>query len=493
MRAGDTIIALASPPGRSARAIIRISGPATHTLLNSVLGPLGAGEANATSTAQSNACGPALLRLPHPTSDLQHPTSPAIPVVLSVFHSPRSYTGEDAAEVQLPGNPTLIERVLSMLAAHEGVRFAGPGEFTARAYLAGKMTLSQAEGVAATIAATNTDQLAAARSLLEGRAGADYRRWADELTTLLALVESGIDFTDQEDVVPIAPAALLTRIDALRDHLATHLGHAKGHEPAHALPRVALVGQPNAGKSTLFNALLGRKRAVTSPISGTTRDVLAEELDLSKDAPGAPTVLLEDLAGLDDVGCGMSDVGCEQALPVPTSHIPHPTSNPAPSSAAHESQRTARVAASQADLLLWCDPTGRFDPAALDIAVQAPIIRVRTFADQPTSTATREDLAVCALDGWHLTQLRRAIAQAATTSRAAGVAALLPRHRRAMIDAGGHLAQAAASIPPTPRLPTPELTATALRSALDALGELVGQITPDEVLGRVFATFCIGK
>jgi tRNA modification GTPase len=174
--------------------------------------------------------------------------------------------------------------------------------------------------------------------------------------------------------------------------------------------------------------------------------------------------------------------------PAPTSDIRHPTSP------AHQaSQDAARAAAAAADLLIWCDPTGAFDQSTLDFAPQAKVLKVRTFADQPTPHATREDLAVCALDGWHLAALRRAIAEKATTARAAGIAALLPRHRRAMSEASASLSEAAATIPNAPRLSNPELTALSLRTALDALAELVGNITPDEVLGRVFATFCVGK
>jgi tRNA modification GTPase len=395
-------------------------------------------------------------------------THAELPVLVSAYYAPHSYTGEDSAEVQLPSNPTLIERLLGALTEFEGCRLANPGEFTARAYLNGKLTLDQAEGVAATVAATTTEQLEAARALLAGAAGAEYRAWADEVTTLLALVEAGIDFTDQEDVVAIAPAQLRSRVEKVQAQLAAHLGHAEGHEAGHAMPRVALVGRPNAGKSTLFNALLGRRRAVTSPVAGTTRDVLAEELDLCRDVPGAPVVLLEDLAGLD---AGSQIHGLEAHATV----------------AAHR-------AIEEADVLLWCDPSGRFDAAPLGVQnLGAAVIRVRTFGDQPRGGATREDLSVCALDGWNLGTLRRAIADAATSARAAGVAALLPRHRRAMQDAAGALADAAVSAPEAARLENPELTATALRSALDALSELVGQISPDDVLGRVFATFCVGK
>jgi tRNA modification GTPase len=472
MRAGDTIVAVASPPGRGARAIVRVSGVGARGLAAAVLRSESAGKSGAFAAVLM--LGPGF----------------EVPALVCEFLGPRSYTGEDSFEVQVPGNPALVERVLGALTSIPGVRLANPGEFTARAYLNGKLTLDQAEGVAATVAATNEEQLVAARSLLEGRAGAEYRRWAEELTTLLALVESGIDFTDQEDVVPIAPALLMARIEALRREIGAQLGHAGGREAAGALARVALVGRPNAGKSTLFNVLLGRKRAVTSPVSGTTRDVLAEELDLGRDVPGASAVLLEDLAGLEPEPLPEGRV-----LEGSSSQRPRRAADPAGvSESSRQAQIAANRAAAEADVLVWCDPTGRFDGNDLPLGPsKASVIRVRTFGDQPRGAGAREDLAVCALDGWHLAALRRALAGAALTSRAAGVAALLPRHRRAMGEAAASLGDAAESVGAGARLANPELTANGLRAALDSLGELVGQISPDEVLGRVFATFCVGK
>jgi tRNA modification GTPase len=241
------------------------------------------------------------------------------------------------------------------------------------------------------------------------------------------------------------------------------------------LPRVVLAGPPNAGKSTLFNALLGRRRAIVSPVAGTTRDALEEELDLSADAPGAGTVILIDLAGLDEPPAAAIDAAA---------------------------QSRARETIAAADAVIHCDPSGRFP--GLVARPGTPMIRVRTKADVPGAArarrpdravdAGREPLAICALDGWNLPALRRAIADAAWGSRAAGLAALLPRHRRALTDAATQLREARALIAPAARaLPDPALTASALRAALDVLGELVGRISPDDVIGRVFATFCVGK
>ncbi len=397
---------------------------------------------------------------------------PCLPLPISLLYnlSPHSYTTDHTAELLIPGNPHLLQRVLDLLLSFPAVRLAEPGEFTARAHLAGRLTLEQAEGVAAIIAADRDDELEAARDLLEGRTGDRYRTWTDTVATLLALVEAGIDFTDQEDVVPIPPADLAQQLDNLRADLTAHAGDPR-EQPA-TLPTVALVGPPSAGKSTLFNALLGRHRAVTHETPGTTRDALAEPLDLSIEHPGTQVTLL-DLPGLDL----------------------------APSSPLDRAAQTAAIdAASRADLLLHCDPTGRFtqDPR---LPANKPTLRIRTKADLPgpnptgpdaTDSSTPDALAICALDGFHLPALRRAIADHAHAASAAG--AVVPRHARALAAAAAALADAIATVDPAAHaLPEPELTAGALRAALDELGSITGAVTPDEVIGRVFATFCVGK
>lgn len=428
MPLGDTIIAQASPPGRSARALIRISGPAAHTALNSLCDP---------------APGPGLCATGfHLTAEL------SLPVLCIRGRAPRTYTGEDSAELVFPGSPALVDRVLAALAREPGVRHATPGEFTARAYLNGKLTLDQAEGVAATVAAQTQEQLAAARELLSGITGARYRAWAQELASLLALVEAGIDFTDQEDVVAIEPRELGRRISQLLGAMG-----AQATAPAEArptLPRVVLAGAPNAGKSTLFNALLGRTRTVVSPIAGTTRDAIEEVLDLSRDAPGADRVLLVDLAGLD------------------------PTLREGVQGRA---QSVASQAIGAADAVLHCDPEGLFP----GLNTNAPVIRVRTKADLPGPGGSAT-IPVCALDGWNLPTLRRTIADATC----APAASILPRHQRALEQTAAHLREAQGQA-------QTEMVAGSLRLALDSLGELTGRISPDEVIGRIFSTFCIGK
>lgn len=432
MNLHDTIIAWASAPGQSHRAVLRMSGSWADI-----------------SRVLHGAAFPGVSRATLRAGGL------SLPVLAVSWRGPRSYTGQDGADVLIPGNPHLADALLRGVTSGGVIRQASPGEFSARACLAGKLTIEQAEGVAAVIAAEGEAELSAARDLSRGVTGERYRAWADEITRLLALVEAGIDFTDQEDVRAIAPLDLARSCAAMADEMQGMLGTPGAGS---TLPRVVLAGEPNAGKSTLFNALLGRRRAIASPVAGTTRDVLEETLDLSSDKAGV--VLLADMPGLEGGWEVLSEAG-------------------------REAQAAARDALGAADLVLWCDPSGRFESAVL--AEARAVIRVRTCADR--GAPGREDLAVCAIDGWHVPALRRAIADATWgSSRAGSCAGLLPRHRAAIAAAARVLADVEAAPDGEPAL-----VAERLRDAATCIGELTGRINPDDVLARVFSTFCIGK
>jgi len=452
MPTGGTIAAIGSPPGQSIRSIIRISGP------------------------DARACLDSITTLQNPTRGIHHTrlkinNTHTIPCLAIWFDTPRSYTGEDVLELVLVGNPTLQERILDQLLSIPAVRRAEPGEFSARAYLNDKLTLAQAEGVALRIAAVGDQTLNAATKLLDGSQGHQCQTWANELAHLLALVESGVDFTDQDDVVPIPPNDLLNRLNTLNTQLTAELGSASGSLIHTTTPKAILCGQPNAGKSTLFNALLQRHRAIVSDQAGTTRDAIIESLNLESDIPGAGTVELIDLAGLADSAINSIDAIAQQRA---RDHVQH------------------------ADVLLWCDPTGRFIDHEGFATLGTPIIRIRTKADLitnlPNSPNPPSTISVCALDGHRIGTLKRAIADAITDRSTLGVGALVPRHRRAIAQAITAINQSTQWIDPDAHaLNAPELVASGLRDALDALGELTGHITPDDVLGRVFATFCVGK
>jgi len=369
-------------------------------------------------------------------------------------------------ELQLPGNPALLERVIQLI-MNQGAHLAEPGEFTFRAYLSGKLDLTQAEGVAATIGAVNDAQLQAAHLLLDGQLGKFSRGLTDDLASTLALVEAGIDFTDQEDVVPISPKALDDRLSDLLARVNEIQNKSRSWGELEALPRVVLVGPPSSGKSTLFNALLGHQRAVASPTPGTTRDVLSEPLTLTDPARRKVQVMLVDIAGLDDPRNALD----------------------------HDMQKLAHDAIKRADLLLSVSEVA---DGFTDITTAQPILRIASKADlhPPCPSA---DIAVSAHTGEGLEPLKTRIADVVATkgvSLSGEMLALQPRHEASIKSTAEYLIAARellVSQIDQHALDDIELIAEQLRSALDDLASLGGQMTPDDVIGKVFATFCVGK
>lgn len=442
--------------------MIRLSGPGTRAALGALAG---------TAAGSDPSAGVLRLRLVPFADD----PCLSLPAIAYFFSAPRSYTGEDAAEVLIPGGPALRRLLLDRLLSIEGVRAAEPGEFSARAFLNGKMTPEQGEGVAAVIAARNATELRAARDLMEGTTGAEYRRIADELAAALALVEAGIDFTDQDDVVAITPGELCERLGSVAVSLRGFVGDAAGAREAEQTEPVAvLVGAPNAGKSTLFNALLGRARAVVSERAGTTRDAVEERM-VPEGAGPLEAVRLVDLAGLDEMVARRSQV---DAL----------------------GQGRAREVIARADVIVLCAPWGADWP---EVAAEEGrrVLRVRTKSDLVHTDTPRPgsgETAVCGLDGWGVGALRRTILDAAASvvSRGSAPDPQLPRHRaclsRALTAVSAALGRAEQQSG-SASLDEAELVAGELREALDEVGQVAGRISPDDVIGRVFATFCIGK
>ncbi len=458
----DVIVAASSPPGRSARSVVRASGPTLRPLLASLL---------------DRAPSPRTLTTARLSLRTTASADASLPVLASFFPAPASFTGEDVLEIQSPGHPALVDRLLRTVreaaeAAALPSRLAEPGEFTQRAYLAGKVDLTRAEGLAATVSAESDAQLHAARLLRGGRLG----RWAeglvDRLGQSLALVEAGIDFTDQEDVVPITPSQLDRALADAEASLRSLFHRSRAWSSVEGLPWVVLVGRPNTGKSTLLNALTGRWRAVTSGWAGTTRDVLTEPLRLSGPA-GDIELLLADVAGLDR----------------PTGPLEAAT------------QEAARDAIDRAELLLLVDDTDDsppLDPLRRD-GDRPPSLAVRTKADVRPPSRRDGRIAVNSVDGAGLDRLRAALAdrlRSRSVSVQAELLALHTRHRdeltaalEALRSARTLLADGTAPEPLGPQ----ELIADRMREALDRLAALGGRMSPDDVIGKVFATFCVGK
>lgn len=560
----DTIVAVASPPGRSARGIVRVSGPGAAAIASSLTARVASEVPIAGRLDPAQRVSDFKRRAVH---RVRLDALGGLPAWLCWFPATASYTGEDAFELQAPGNPLLLERIVQRILQCQPVNGSDPsptgrvrraeaGEFTARAFFNGRLTLTEAEGVAMTIAAASDAELRAARMLTGGRLHARAAELADQLAVALALVEAGIDFTDQEDVVPIDAGDLRVRVREILNAIDDLLNRSVGAEQISALPRVVLVGPPNAGKSTLFNRLLGRERAVVSAVSGTTRDVLVEPMHLEPGNPLSPEIMLIDIAGLEAVPSIEGGADPDEEPRTDHASTRHGLSRmPAPSDrdlgfgpgigSGHNAQigehgllhsqmqRAARRAIDEADLLICVQPLTAAAALAAESAAQsrscshprtagsigagteaaAADANARTLhvmskvdawgppaADAGEGTAANP-LRVSAFSGYGLDRLRVMISErlrhlpSALTSDAL---VLLPRHEAALRSAREQLTAALGRLEmpnavESRALPEPELLAAELRLALDAFGRLVGHITPDDVLGQIFGKFCVGK
>jgi tRNA modification GTPase len=440
---GDTIVAISSAVGAGARMIVRASGPAAGRLASDIWERSLPGGGHA-------ACGTLAL------ANLQVPGC-----WLYLFRSPRSYTGEDLVEFHIPASPLLARMLLDDLIAR-GARPADAGEFTARAYFNGRLDLTEAEGVAAMIAASGEQELRAARQLLAGELARRLRPASDLVAETLALVEAGIDFAD-EGVTFLSAADVTGRIAHVDAMLRELLESSSRFERMAHEPRIVLVGRPNAGKSTLLNALAGHERAVTSPVAGTTRDVLTAEVALPRGI-----VKLTDVAGLGEEG----------------------RDDATPADVIRQMREHALRAAETAEVLVLVRDITDLRPD-LEPLPRAPDLIVEAKADlQPSVAGT---FAVSARTGANLEMLRRELDRLAfgTPASESGSTslALNARHVQAISEARAALARAQAHVADE----AAELIALELREALDAVGGVVGVVTPDDVLGRVFSAFCIGK
>ena len=437
----DTVFALASAPGRGGVAVMRVSGP-------------GAGPAIAALTGRPlpPPRRASLARLRDPATGERIDTG-----IVLWFPGPASFTGEDMAEFQVHGGRAVVAALAEALAACPGLRPAEPGEFTRRAFEAGRLDLTEAEAIADLVDAETAAQRRQALRQMEGALGRLYEDWRGRLTRALAHLEADIDFPDEDLPAGVGPAVRPV-IERLAAEIAGHLDDGHRGERLRDGISVAIVGAPNAGKSSLLNALARRDAAIVSETAGTTRDVIEVHLDV-----GGYPVVLADTAGLREATDAVETEGIRRAL-------------------ARAEAADLRIAVFDAGALPDLDPrTAALVDAAAVVVVNK--IDMRPGAELPAGA-----LAVSALTGHGLPELVRRLESLVADRFAVGPAPALTRarHRAALEECRAALLRALEA-------PLPELAAEDVRMASRALGRITGRVDVEDLLDVIFRDFCIGK
>ena len=430
----DTICAPATAAG-GAIAIIRISGPNALSIV-STLCPLCCNNVAANTVHFTHLVEyDTVSQHPHPIDD----------ALITTFRAPHSYTGEDSVEISCHGSRYIINKILELL-IQQGCRMARPGEFTQRAYLNGKLDLSQAEAVADLIASTNQTTHRLAMSQLRGGVSTELSDLREQLLKLTSLLELELDFSDHEDLEFADRSELqqlAQRIDAHITRLADsfHVGNALKN----GIP-VAIVGAPNVGKSTLLNALLGEERAIVSDIQGTTRDAIEDTINL-----GGITFRFIDTAGIRHTSDTIESLGIERSI----------------------------AAVQRAQIILMMTEPG----------VPYPDISIRD--DQTVIHIVNKTEHFQAKYGVGLDHLRQRLIDSVPKASDTDVIITNARHYEALTLAHTHLQRVLSGL--RSNLPG-DLLAEDLRLTLDTLAEITGaQITPQEILNNIFSHFCVGK
>jgi tRNA modification GTPase len=433
----DTIVAHASGAGASAVAVLRVSGPRASTVIEALCGGL-----PEPRVATLRRIGP-----PH--------WSLIDRGLVLWFPAPASFTGEDMAELQVHGSRAVVAEAIAAMLSLDGVRLAEPGEFVRRAFENGKIDLRQVEGLADLVQAETSRQREQALAQAEGIASERYEAWRKQLLKAQGLVEAELDFVDEGDVGVGVSAQAGAIVAALLTELESAL-QGRG-ERLRSGVRIVIAGPPNAGKSSLLNALARRDVAIVSHEAGTTRDVIEVHLDL-----GGLPVTLTDTAGLREASSHVEAEGIARAL----------------------------SRAEDADILLWIvDATAPVWQPPASLADQARIV-VLNKIDLASGAGQGDAVAVSAKTGQGLDRLlARLEAEAGGALDAGGGGALMTRARhRIELEAARDALVRFRDVPAAP-----ELKAEELRIAARHLGRLTGRIDVEDVLGEIFAEFCIGK
>jgi tRNA modification GTPase len=458
----DTIVAISTPPGRGGIGVVRLSGPQAIAIAAPMLllkHPLAHAQARfAEILDQSPASGPCS---PSPAPCVDQ-------AIVTLFAAPSSYTGEDLVEIAAHGSPVVLDLLLRQSIAG-GARLAEPGEFTQRAFLSGRLDLTQAEAVRDLIDAQTLHQARLAASQLGGALSRRIQPAKDDLINLVATLEAGIDFAEDDiDVLP--DAEILTRIAAIRNQLTPIERSFTQGRIIHSGLTLAIVGRPNVGKSSLFNRLVERERAIVTATPGTTRDLVTERV-----AIGGIPVDLVDTAGLREAADEAEAIGI---------------------------QKSREALADAGIVLIVLDAPAKelsADRELLATLRDRKVITVRNKIDllndserQTLAEDSPSSVLVSARTGEGIDRLRKAVLELAGGSSAEEQSGMLTnlRQHHAVSAALAGLDGAAGSL--TRRIPH-EMVMLDLYAALNGIDALTGQTTTDDILNLIFSTFCIGK
>lgn len=438
----DTIIALSTPPGPAALALVRLSGPQAHEVVTARTG----------ATLQPGKAQYCRIREENEIID---------DVVVTTWKKPASYTGEDMAEISCHGNMLIVDRLIQLFVG-DGCRQARPGEFTERAFLNDKMDLTQAEAVMDLIHARSKRALRAARKMHLGAFSTKIREMQDNLLKLLAHLEAYIDFPE-EDIEPDVGSAFTDGVQALLSEVEALLQTADQGRLLRDGLKVVLAGAPNSGKSSLLNALVHRDRAIVSAAPGTTRDTIEETIVLE-----GILIRLIDTAGIREKPDEIEKLGISRSL----------------------------EALKEADLILNLVDASDVDAALIPLPLEAedtPCIVCLTKSDLPRHCKISSGIPISARTQAGLPELHTQISKTLSLDinrDDQDQAAINTRHETLLQRSAQALRRALdSSLENTP----PELISSDIRDALNAWGEIVGQTTTEDMLDYLFSTFCIGK
>lgn len=454
----DTIAAIATPPGEGGIAIVRISGPDAERIVGEVFArPRGQNGSLRSHTLYHGA-----LRDPQTQALLDQ-------VLLTVMRKPRSYTGEDVVEIHCHGGIFLVRRILGLILRH-GARHAEPGEFTLRAFLNGRLDLTQAEAVLDLIRARSDKGAELALRQSEGAVSYWVREVREELLDILAQVEAAIDFPDEEIELLQRPE-LIAKINRLgekvREVAQTYEWGRLFREGA----RVCICGRPNVGKSSLLNALLGEERVIVTPVPGTTRDVIEESINLK----GLP-VALWDTAGIRDTDDQVEKIGVDfsrRHLEMADAVL---TVLDGSRSLTHEDRNLLELAERKKNIVVMNKSDLALEIDTHELIKMAPGVEV---------------LSVSALTGAGLDRLRDSVHELLVGSSSEPPVVLTNlRHKNSLLRGEAALCRSTIALR---EKHSPELVAVDLNETRQAFEEVVGIVGSNDILERIFANFCIGK